>query len=62
MANCSNCKTKLGCSCKKRVSSNKISCCVNCIGAIEASLKKSKPTVVTSTAPVITNVSATRTN
>lgn len=33
--NCPNCKAKLSCSCKLRVSSNGTQCCTNCISTLE---------------------------
>lgn len=42
MANCANCKKRLGCGCQRKVASDKTSCCVSCLAAYEASLKKKK--------------------
>ena len=58
MANCSNCKSKLGCSCKKRKASDGRSCCVNCVKNYEKRLKY-PPVPKASSAPgVILNVTA----
>lgn len=57
MAKCSNCGTKLGCSCKKRTASDGRSCCANCISKYEQSLQKIKSS--SSIAPgVIINATA----
>lgn len=42
MANCTNCKKRLGCGCQKKVASDKKSCCVSCLAVYEASLKNKK--------------------
>jgi len=58
MANCINCRSKLGCSCKKRTASDGKSCCVNCIKNYEKILKQN-PQPKSSTAPgIILNVTA----
>jgi hypothetical protein len=36
MGYCPNCKTRLTCSCQKRVSSKGIACCSNCISKLNA--------------------------
>lgn len=38
-ATCSNCGTKLGCSCQRRAASDGKSVCATCIAAYEANLK-----------------------
>jgi hypothetical protein len=53
MANCLNCKKELGCSCKRRVASNGVSCCGSCITSIENN-SVNKPNSV----GVITSVTA----
>jgi hypothetical protein len=40
MSKCGNCKTKLGCSCKKRTASDGKSCCANCLSNYEKIIKK----------------------
>lgn len=51
---CSNCATKLGCGCQKRVASDGKSVCATCITAYEVSLKTQKPK--NNTAPTNVNV------
>lgn len=40
MAQCNNCKVKLGCSCQKRTASDGKSCCAKCVGTYEQNLKQ----------------------
>lgn len=62
MANCNNCGSKLGCSCKKRKASDGKSCCVNCIKNYEKQLKyPAKPNTRTSPGTIL-NVTATQKN
>ena len=42
MANCANCKKKLGCGCQKKKASDGRSCCVTCLSKYELSLKIKK--------------------
>lgn len=62
MAQCNNCRTKLGCSCKRRTASDGKGCCVKCISGYERTLKhNSKTTTTTNTTvspPVILNATA----
>lgn len=60
MATCLNCRTKLGCSCKKRTASDGKSCCATCLPKYEKALKQSPPkTGNINTSPgVILNVTA----
>lgn len=56
MANCNNCRTKLGCSCKRRTASDGKSCCATCLPGYEKTVKQTQPS---GTAPgVILNVTA----
>lgn len=42
MANCANCKKKLGCGCQKKKASDGTSCCVTCLTTYEISIKNKK--------------------
>ena len=42
MAQCANCKKKLGCGCQKRTATDGKSCCATCVGNYERSLKIKK--------------------
>ena len=59
MAQCNNCRTKLGCSCKRRTASDGKSCCATCVSKYEQTLKQSK--TGTNSTGVILNVTAVQT-
>jgi len=40
--NCTNCRTKLGCGCQKRVASDGTSVCASCITNYETNIKQSQ--------------------
>ena len=42
MANCANCKKRLGCGCQRKKASDGTSCCVTCLAKYELSLKTKK--------------------
>lgn len=42
MSTCANCKSKLGCSCQKRVASDGKSCCTKCLQAYEKQINQNK--------------------
>lgn len=60
MAVCSNCKTKLSCSCKKRTASDGRSVCASCIKSYESKLTSTKSTTTKSgnIAPVVISATA----
>ena len=41
MAQCPNCGKQLSCGCQRRIASNGVSACTNCIGILEAKIKNS---------------------
>jgi len=58
MANCLNCKAKLGCSCKKRVAADGKSCCVTCIKTYNKVLQIKNTGKTSNKSPVILKASA----
>jgi hypothetical protein len=61
MANCPNCKTKLGCSCKLRKAADGKQCCVSCVAKhnnVTVNLKKKDESQPSSAPGPIINVTA----
>ena len=72
MANCLNCRSKLGCACKKRTATDGKSCCVSCLPNYERTLSQKNgtsgstplvfPTEPTSITPILLSVTAVQTD
>ena len=58
MANCPNCRVKIGCSCKLRKATDGKQCCVSCVTQYNKVLKQKAPKNATNNTPVLISATA----